>query len=187
MNKAKTTLDAIKLALGMEVKLASMKLEDGVTVLEADSFEAGQSVNIKTEDEQLIALPEGEYVLEDGMVLKVVEEGIIDSIGEKVEEEEPVVEEEVAANSNPEVTAATPKKIVEAITKESHFSTDIPEVVLAAIAQVVDAKFEEFKAELSKEEVELSEEPKSITYNPETVNMSSEPKGGLLNFLNSRK
>ena len=101
MNKASKTLEAIKLALGMELKLASMKLEDGVTVLEADSFEAGMAVNIKTEDEQLIALPEGEYNLEDGMVLVVKEEGIIDSIVEKVEEaeEEPVVEEEVAGSS----------------------------------------------------------------------------------------
>jgi hypothetical protein len=185
MNKAKTTLDAIKLALGMELKLANMKLEDGVTVLEADSFEAGQAVNIKTEDDQLIALPEGEYVLEDGMVLIVKEEGMIDSIGEKVEEEEPVVEEEVAASDAPS-EKAVPKKIIEAVTKESHFSSDIPEVVLEAIAQVVDAKFEEFKAELSKVE-EIEEEVETIVHNPENVNMSSTPKGGLMSFLNNRK
>jgi hypothetical protein len=156
MNKAKTTLDAIKLALGMELKLANMKLEDGVTVLEADSFEAGQAVNIKTEDktedEQLIALPEGEYVLEDGMVLIVKEEGMIDSIGEKVEEEEPVVEEEVAASDAP-TEKAVPKKIIEAVTKESHFSAQD----LEAISNVIDEKFEAFKAELSKVE-EIEEE-----------------------------
>jgi len=183
MNKASKTLEAIKLALGMELKLASMKLEDGVTVLEADSFEAGQAVNIKTEDEQLIALPEGEYVLEDGMILKVVEEGIIDSIGEKVEEE-PVVEEEVAASDAPS-EKAVPKKIIEAVTKESHFSSDIPEVVLEAIAKVVDAKFEEFKAELSKVK-EIEEKVETIVHNPEKVEMSKAPKG-LVAYLNSRK
>jgi hypothetical protein len=182
MNKAKTTLDAIKLALGMELKLANMKLEDGVTVLEADSFEAGQAVNIKTEDEQLIALPEGEYILEDGMVLIVKEEGMIDSIGEKVEEEEdPVVEEEVAASDTP-TEKAVPKKIIEAVTKESHFSAQD----LEAISNVIDEKFEAFKAELSKVE-EIEEEVETIVHNPENVNMSSTPKGGLMSFLNNRK
>ena len=182
MNKAKTTLDAIKLALGMELKLANMKLEDGVTVLEADSFEAGMAVNIKTEDEQLIALPEGEYILEDGMVLIVKEEGIIDSIGEKVEEEEePVVEEEVAASDAPS-EKAVPKKIIEAVTKESHFSAQD----LEAISNVIDEKFEAFKAELSKVE-EIEEEVETIVHNPENVNMSSTPKGGLMSFLNNRK
>ena len=42
----------------MEVKLEMMKLADGVTMLEADSFEAGMSVVIVTEDEQKIPLPE---------------------------------------------------------------------------------------------------------------------------------
>ena len=182
MNKAKTTLDAIKLALGMELKLANMKLEDGVTVLEADSFEAGQAVNIKTEDEQLIALPEGEYILEDGMALIVKEEGIIDSIGEKVEEEEEVaVEEEVAASNAPS-EKAVPKKIIEAVTKESHFSAQD----LEAISNVIDEKFEAFKAELSKVE-EIEEEVETIVHNPENVNMSSTPKGGLMSFLNNRK
>ena len=182
MNKASKTLEAIKLALGMELKLASMKLEDGVTVLEADSFEAGQSVNIKTEDEQLIALPEGEYNLEDGMVLKVVEEGIIDSIGEKVEEveEEVVVEEEVAASDSSTETAV-PKKIIEAVTKESHFSAEN----LEAISKVIDEKIEALRTELSKVE-EVEEVAETIVHNPEQVNMSKAPKG-LVAFLNNRK
>jgi phosphoglycolate phosphatase-like HAD superfamily hydrolase len=47
-------------------ELATMKLMDGVTVLEADAFEAGMEVFIVTEDEQRVALPVGEYELEDG-------------------------------------------------------------------------------------------------------------------------
>ena len=183
MNKASKTLEAIKLALGMELKLASMKLEDGVTVLEADSFEAGMAVNIKTEDEQLIALPEGEYNLEDGMVLVVKEEGIIDSIVEKVEEaeEEPVVEEEVAASNSSTETVAVPKKIIEAVTKESFFSTQD----LEAISKVIDEKIEALRTELSKVE-EVEEVAETIVHNPEKVNMSKAPKG-LVAFLNNRK
>jgi len=195
MTKAQEMLNAIKTELGMEVQsevsLATMKLEDGVTVIEAEAFEAGQPVVIVTEDDQKIALPEGEYILEDGMVLKVVEEGVIDSIGEKVEEE-PEVEEEVAASDSEAQTAATPKKVIEAVTKESHFSSEIPESVLTAIANVVDAKLEAYKAELSAveetEEVELSEEVKTIKPNPESGKVEFKVQGGsLVDFLNNRK
>jgi len=164
MNKASTTLNAIKTALGMDVKLATMKLEDGVTIIEAEVFEEGNTVNILTEDEQKIALPEGEYKLEDGMILKVEEEGIIASISEMEvkEEEEVVVEEEVAASE----TVATPKKVVEAVTKESYFTKE-------EVSQLIESKLAELKLELNgvqKEEVELSSEEmavKPITHNPE--------------------
>jgi len=175
-----------------EIKMASMKLDDGVTVIEAEVFEAGQPVSIKTEDEQLIALPVGEYTLEDGMMLVVVEEGMIDSIGEK-QEEEPVVEEEVAASEGAASTPATPKKVIEAVTKESHFSKEMPESVLLAISEVVKSELETFKAEFKAEQekvTELSkeEEVETIKHNPEATNLSKEkPAKGLINFLNNRK
>jgi hypothetical protein len=88
-------INQIKTLLGMEVKLEQMKLMDGVTILEADMFEGGSEVFIVTEDEQKIPLPIGEYELEDGRILVVIEEGVISEIKEKVEEEEPEVEVEV--------------------------------------------------------------------------------------------
>ena len=194
MNKAETTLDKIKIALGLkseEVKMASMKLEDGVTIIEAEVFEGGQPVMIVTEDDQRIPMPEGEYILEDGMVLKVVEEGVIDAIGEKAAEEEPAAEEEVAASDSAEQTAATPKKVIEAVTKESHFSKEIPDSVLEAIANVVDSKLADFKAELSKvedtdEDLELAA-VKSITPNPEKAEKVTFNKhnGSMTDFLNN--
>ena len=195
MNKDKTLVEKLKAVLlgetkeTAEVTLASMKLDDGVTVIEAEAFEAGQPVSIKTEDEQMIALPVGEYMLEDGMQLIVVEEGMIDSIGEKVEE--PVVEEEVAASEGAESTPATPKKVIEAVTKESHFSSavDMPESVLLAISEVVKAELETFKAELKAEqeatELSTQEEVKPIKHNPEAANLSKqEPVKGLTGRLN---
>ena len=176
MSKASTTLKAIKTALGMDVKLATMKLEDGVTVIEAEVFEEGNTVNILTEDEQRIALPEGEYILEDGMVLRVEEEGIIASVSEmevkeeeKVEEEV-VVEDEVAASNKPSQTVATPKKVVEAVTKESYFTKE-------EVSSLIESKLAELKLQLSKEEVkeevDLSSEEmavKPISHNPESNN-----------------
>jgi hypothetical protein len=91
-----------------EVSLAQMSLEDG-TILEAEAFEADNEVFIVTEDEK-IALPVGEYALEDGKILVVEEEGIIKEIkevsGEESEEEAPM-EAEASEELAEEVQFAT--------------------------------------------------------------------------------
>ena len=58
-----------------ETKLAQMTLENG-TIIEAEVFEPEAEVFIVTEEDR-IALPVGEYALEDGMILVVENEGII--------------------------------------------------------------------------------------------------------------
>lgn len=85
-----------------QVVLAQLKLDNG-TVLEADDFEAGKDVFILTEDEK-VALPKGEYQLEDGRTLEVVEDGVISSVEVKAEEmpeEEPKEEEELDETQYP--------------------------------------------------------------------------------------
>jgi hypothetical protein len=164
-------INQIKTLLGMEVKLEQMKLMDGVTVLEADMFEAGNEVFVVTEDEQKIPVPVGEYEMEDGRMLIVVEEGIISEIKEKVEEEEEVeveepIEEEAKKEQEMETAKSAPKKVVESTIKESFFSE----------IEALKKENEMLKAELSKSnevkenEVELSEEVKPISFNPENEN-----------------
>ena len=75
-----------------EVKLAQAKLDNG-TVLEAEAFEAGNEIFIVTEDER-VAVPVGEYQMEDGQMLVVSEEGIIGEIKAQEAEEEVEAEEE---------------------------------------------------------------------------------------------
>jgi len=81
-----------------EVVLAQLKLENG-TLLESEDFTKGKDVFILTEDEK-VSLPIGEYELEDGRILEVTEEGIINSIEVKAEEapEEEVKEDEEEMN-----------------------------------------------------------------------------------------
>jgi hypothetical protein len=79
-------LNKVRVLLGMEVKLETMKLDDNVTVIEAEAFEADNEVVVVTEDEQKIPLPVGNYNLEDGRVLVVAEEGLIAEVKEKEEE-----------------------------------------------------------------------------------------------------
>jgi hypothetical protein len=168
-------INQIKTLLGMEVKLETMKLSDGVTVLEAEMFEAGNEVFVVTEDEQKIALPIGEYELEDGRILVVVEEGVISEIKEKEEEEEEEmpeeapIEEEAKKEQEMETSKAAPKKIVESMIKESFFSE----------IEALKTENETLKAELSKlkevKEVELSE-VKPISFNPENENTNESIK-----------
>ena len=151
-------LNQIKTLLSMEVKLAQMALENG-TVIEAEAFEPEQAVFIVNEEDR-IALPVGEYLLEDGMVLKVEVEGVIASI-EMPEEEAPEVEEVEAPEAEVEVEAAaeaSPKKVIESITKEMFFSEI--EKLRNEIAELKLSKTEEVAPN-----VELSVEP--LTHSPE--------------------
>ena len=169
-------LSRISALLGMEkVELASMKLMDGVTVLEADAFEPGMEVFIVTEDEQRIALPVGEYELEDGRMLIVATEGVIAEMKEKEEEQAPEVEVEVEAPEAPEAEApmmseeapaAQPKKIIKSQVEEMLFSK----------IEELKAENEALKAQLSEqpvvEEAPVIDEPaaKPIAHNPEKEN-----------------
>jgi len=167
--EVKDALNTLKTFLGMEVKLEQMMLVDGVTTIEFDILEAGQSIMIVNEEDR-VPLPIGEYELQDGQVLKVLEDGVIGEIGAKQEEveepEQPEVEEEVEM----EVEKPTAKKVVESTVKETHFSKEEKENLEKEIEELkakitelskVEEKVEEVKVELSEEEV------KPITFNPE--------------------
>jgi hypothetical protein len=82
--KSSEMLNQIKTLLNIEVKFEEMKLENG-TVVEAESFEKGKEIFIKTDDEK-VAMPVGEYILEDSRLLVVEEEGIIGDMREVSDE-----------------------------------------------------------------------------------------------------
>lgn len=84
-------INQIKTLLNIEVKLEEQKLENG-TRIEAESFEKGKEIFILTDDEK-VAMPVGEYMLEDGRLIVVKEEGMIDDVRE-VSDEVPQKEEE---------------------------------------------------------------------------------------------
>lgn len=167
MNKEiKDALKTIKTFLGMEVKLEQMKLVDGNTVIEADSFEAGASVMIVVPEGEPVPLEVGKYELEDGRLLVVEEKGIIASIEEmpaESEEEEMPVEADVTPEVTPE--AKQPKKVV-TIT-EQHFAE--MEAKIAELEAKLSAMTPEVVEEQPTDIVEFSAEPKPIQFNPENV------------------
>lgn len=88
--KANEMLNQIKTLLDIQVKLETMKLENG-TDIEAEAFEKGKEVFILTDDEK-VAMPVGEYILADSRLLVVEEEGMIADVRE-VSDEVPAKEE----------------------------------------------------------------------------------------------
>lgn len=179
MNENKI-LNKVRSLLGMEVKLEQMKLSDGVSVLEADAFEAGNEVFIVTEDEQKIPLPVGEYELEDMRILVILEEGIIADVREaaepevEVEVEEPEVEAGKPMEEEMAAEAAPVKKTVESIIKETFFSKMEElqaenESLKAELAKLSAQPTEEAKEEEAPVELSADVEPKPILHNPENV------------------
>lgn len=166
MNKEiKDALKTIKTFLGMEVKLEQMKLIDGNTVIEADSFEPGASVMIVVPEGEPVPLEVGKYELEDGRLLVVEEKGMIAAIEEMPAESEE--EMPVEADVTPEVTpeAKQPKKVV-TIT-EQHFAE--MEAKIAELEAKLSAMTPETVEEQPTDIVEFSAEPKPIQFNPENV------------------
>ena len=159
--KSQETLSKIMELLNLqdEVKLESMKLENGTTI-EAEAFEPNQEVFIITEEDEKIALPIGEYTLEDGRMLVVAEEGIIAEV--RTEEEAPAEE--------PQAEEATEE--VEAEEQEMAYAT---KEELSAAMDELKGMIEEIKAMMSPKEEEMSEEVKEEVVEEEVDLSADEP------------
>ena len=158
-------LNSIKDILGMEIKLEQMTLENG-TIFEAESFEVGKEVFIITDDEK-VAVPVGEYQLEDGKILVVIEEGVIAEIkdGEETPEEEVEAQEEEKEEMGyaTKEELAEVKQMIEEIKAMLEPKEEMSEVKEELKEEVVEEQLSE-----QVEEVELSQpatEP--LTHNPE--------------------
>lgn len=172
--KANDILNKIKNIVGVElseekVELAEISLKNG-TLLVSEEFTKGNAVFIKSEDGEM-ALPVGEYELEDGRTLFVIEEGLIDSISEAAAEE---AEEELSEETVTEETVETEleeeeeKEEMKYVTKEE-FALAMDELK----SMIEKMGYKDKEEEMSKEEVvetkeELSAEvAEPIKHNPE--------------------
>jgi len=154
---SKETLNKVKTLLGLEVQLEERKLENG-TRFEADSFEAGKEIFIITDEDERIAVPKGEYLLDDGFMVIVEEDGIISEVKEAVEE---VVEEVVEAPVVEEVEAAEEEEVMDMSKIEERMK------YLEDAMEELKAKYED-KEDLNSEKPEVELSAKPIKHNPES-------------------
>jgi len=168
-------ISKIKEVVGLseEVKLEQQTLENGA-ILEAESFEAGKEIFIVSEDEK-IAVPVGEYQMEDGRILVVAEEGLIAEIKAEEEEAEEEVEEVEAKDEEEEMYAtkrelAEVKEMIEEIKamlepKEEMSSDDLGNLMTEELAKHEKLELSEVPEEVQEELNQPAAEP--IKANPE--------------------
>ncbi len=173
--KANDILNKIKNIVGVElseekVELAEISLKNG-TLLVSEEFAKGNAVFIKSEDGEM-ALPIGEYELEDGRTLFVTEEGIIDNITKAAEEAEEELSEESATETvETELEDEEEKEEMKYVTREE-FAVAMDELK-SMIEKMADKTKEEKMSEVTEETIEENKEELSaetvepIKHNPE--------------------
>ena len=178
--KSKKMLNDIKALLNIEVKLEDMKLENG-TVITTEALEKGNEVFIVTDDEK-VAMPVGEYILEDGKLLIVEEEGIIADVRDVSDDVPAKEEEDVTEDLEEEADVADWKGMEKRIQNledaiadlkadKVEKSEDVEEEEMSTDSKMksrtITEKFSEEVENIEvKEEVELSAKP--IKHNPES-------------------
>ena len=189
-------IDRIKVLLGMkeqetEYNFENMKLDDGVTILQADKFEAGENVSIVNES-GLVPLPIGDYNLEDGRILSVTEEGVIAEIKDAVVTEETQMADPVSPPEDSEGVIDTPPiETVPPVGKPQFVTMEefqrFAEEVMGILDELTSSMNMSKETILSKEKeiedlkVELSNVPAAtkISHNPETKVEDYKPKNRL--------
>ena len=157
-------LNEIKTLLNIEVKLEEQKLENG-TVVSAEAFEKDNEIFIVTDDEK-VAMPVGEYILEDGRLLVVEAEGVIADVRE-VSDEVPAKEEEVEETEDLEEEKKEEEKMADVADWEGMEKRiqNLEDAIASLKGDKVEAENkEEEKMEDVKEELSAV---KPIKHNPE--------------------
>jgi hypothetical protein len=183
LSKVKTLLgvDASNLEVKAEaVSLEELTLENG-TVITAESFEAGNEVFIKTEDEK-VPMPVGEYELGDNRTLIVKTEGMIEEIKnseEVVEEtqEETQVEQNLEHEEKSDMGYATKEEMTALAEAVEEVKNQLKEV----IEKMMDNKEE--KEEMAKQEELSKPAAEGIKHSPE----AEETKLGAKYAVNSNQ
>lgn len=146
-------LNQVREVLGMEVKLESAKLQDGVTVIEYEKLEPGMPVFVvSAEGDVKTPAPEGSHILEDGTEIEVDAQGIIMEISSKEAEE---AEEAPVADEAIVEVAGEEAKVEEKI--DVAMEEAIIEKVQEKIAEKMKAIFEAVE-EVAKEVSMIKEE-----------------------------
>ena len=175
MSNAKDTLNRVLDVLGLgkaeatiEVEMAQKKTMDGEVVLDSENFAIGEPVFIVTEEGN-IPVPQGEFILEDGMKIETDEKGVIVEVSTEKEEVTEEVVEEVEAKDmiEKEETGmmgkdSMPKKVVKSKTEmeESYFSK------IEARLSAIELSNESLKAENIKLSAENEELKKQLADSP---------------------
>jgi len=194
MNFYQEKLNQIRIALGMEVRMAEAMLEDGVTKVEAEAFEPGKKIFVVSESGEKGPAPEGTHTTEDGTKVTVDSEGTITAV-EKPEPEEKV-EIEVEAAAEGDIVPPTGDAVNEPVKTEGDImKEDMKKMIMQCMAAIEEVAKEVavVKEEMAsyKEKMEkMSATPASTkisTFNANPADEKESPLDARLDHLKSLK
>jgi len=159
----KNKLNQIRVVLGLQVKLASEKLVDGKTVVEAEEFAPGMDLVVVAEDGSKSPAPAGKHVTESGLQVEVDDAGKIVSVEKaEAESEGPKIEIEVEKAAQP-VKMAEEEGPIDGTEPEAPKPADAVEEKIAEVMKKVMAAMEpmlqemaEMKSKIAKMEEQYS-------------------------------
>lgn len=173
-----------------EIKLGMVKTDDGLEInFDGEELKEGDMVYSLTPEGEKVPLPQGEYVTELGVIL-VDENSTVVSVKSATEEETPVVEptEEEAPVVEP-MAEETPKE-----EPKGDLGDELEKAIKSIMikySEEQNKKFEEFKAEFTKQNTELKAEVLELSKAPvkkaiSTPTQATTKKGRLTQFLNNK-
>jgi hypothetical protein len=174
--KLSTETEQVEVIETIEVAMATMMLKDGVTILEAESFETGvydnpMSVMIVAENGDKVPAPIGEHELEDGRVLVITEEGKIaeikDAMVEEMAPDAAPAEAEAVEMSTEEMIKAIVTNMSVEVSKQieairTELSAQITEVKTTQVEVKASTKAKPEVAETSTKNVKLTRSQKIL-------------------------
>ena len=171
MNFYENKINQIRIALGMEVKMAEATLEDGVTKVEAEAFEPGKKIFVVSETGDKGPAPEGTHTTEDGTKVTVDANGTITA----VEQPEPKVEVEIEAAKEGDIIPPTGDAVNEPVKTEGDImKEDMKKMIMQCMAAI---------EEVAKEVATVKEEMAS--YKEKMEKMSATPAATKISTFNA--
>jgi hypothetical protein len=171
MNFYEQKINQIRIALGMEVKMAEAMLEDGVTKVEAEAFEPGKKIFVVSEAGEKGPAPEGTHTTEDGTKVTVDSEGTITA----VEKPEPKVEVEVEAAKEGDIVPPTGDAVNEPVKTEGDIMKEDMKKMIMQCMEAIE--------EVAKEVATVKEEMAS--YKEKMEKMSATPAATKISTFNA--
>ena len=171
MNFYQEKLNQIKIALGMEVKMAEAMLEDGVTKVEAEAFEAGKKIFVVSESGEKGPAPEGTHTTEDGTKVTVDANGTITAVEKPVTKEKVEIEVEAAKEDLP----PTGDVVTEPVKTEADIMKEDMKKMIMQCMEAIE--------EVAKEVAVVKEEMAS--YKTKMEKLSKEPAGSKFNTFSA--
>ena len=171
MNFYQEKLNQIRIALGVDYKMAEAMLEDGVTKVEAEAFEPGKKIFVVSETGDKGPAPEGTHTTEDGTKVTVDAQGTITA----VEKPEPKVEVEVEAAAEGDIIPPTGDAVNEPVKTEGDIMKEDMNKMIMQCMEAIE--------EVAKEVAIVKEEMNS--YREKMEKMSATPAATKISTFNA--